>query len=476
MSLSNDIVPTRIAGRPWSGREAVEVRNPFGGAVVGAVPLCGPAEVDRACEAALAALRRRDFPAWRRAEVLERGATLLRERGAEFARTICLEAGKPIALARAEAARAVDTLLHSAVEARAIGVEGFPSEGTASGAGKLAFALREPAGVVAAIAPFNFPLNLVAHKLGPAIAAGCPVVLKPAPQTPLSAIALVELLVEAGLPEDWISVATDGGSEAGAALVEHAIPAVVTFTGSAAVGWRIAAIAARKKTLLELGSNSPAIVEPDADVALAAKKLAAGAFAYSGQTCISTQRVLAHESIRDELAARIAEAAAALALGDPADERTNVGPLIRERENARVAEWIGEAVARGGRIAAGGDLRDGIYAPTVVENPPADCRLVANEIFGPVVAVRPYRDFEAAIAEANASELGIHVGVFTRDVGKALDAVRRLDFGGVLVNETPTFRMDPQPYGGVRESGNTREGPKYAVAEMTRLKFVSLQG
>lgn len=470
-----DQTPVRLAGERVTLPEGVTVTNPYTGDAIGEVPLCGPVQVDLACTHAAEVFRRDELPQHERAAVLDRAAHLIEQRRDELARTIALEAGKPVTTARGEAARAVDTFTFAAVEARRLGGEVVPLEASASGTGRLGLALRVPAGVVAAISPFNFPLNLVAHKLAPAIAAGCPVVLKPAPRTPLTAIALVELLVEAGLPADWISVVTDAGTEAAVPLVEHPVPAVVTFTGSAAVGWSISAAAPRKRVLLELGSNSPLIVEPDADLEDVARRVAAAGFGYAGQSCISVQRLLVHRDVHEELLGAVAAAAEALVVGDPLDDATQVGPLIDEGQAERVVSWIESAVAAGARLVTGGTREGSVVAPTVVDCPPDSADLWRREVFGPLVAVRPYATFDEAIDLANDSDFGLHAGVFTNDLTKALSAVRRLDFGGVLVNEVPTWRADQQPYGGVRDAGNTREGPAYGVEEMTHLRFVSLQ-
>jgi acyl-CoA reductase-like NAD-dependent aldehyde dehydrogenase len=470
-----DQTPIRLAGELVTTPTSVTVTNPYGGAVLAEVPRCGEAEVDRACRSAAAALARDDFPQHERARVLERAAELVRERTDELARTICRESGKPIKTARGEATRCVDTFTFAAVEARRLAGELLPMEASSSGAGKLGFALRVPVGVVAAITPFNFPLNLVAHKLGPAIAAGCPVVLKPAPQTPLSAIGLVELLIEAGMPADWISVVTDGGREAAEPLVAHPVPGMVSFTGSVPVGWAIAAAAPKKKVSLELGSNSPVIVAPDGDVAAVAAKVRVAGFSHAGQSCISVQRIIVHESRHAELLDELRAQVATLVVGDPEDEATDVGPLIRPGENDRVLGWVAEAVAGGAEVVTGGRVEGGILLPTVVDRVPREGDLYRREVFAPVVAVLPYRDLDEAIDIANDTDYGIHAGIFTNDLAVALRAVRALDFGGVLVNEVPTFRADQQPYGGVRDAGNTREGPAYAVREMTELKFVTLQ-
>ena len=467
--------PVRIGGRPETLPEGHQILNPFNSEVVGKVPACGEQEVDRACKAAAAALARRDFPQHERARVLERVAEMLRERGEELARIIMREGGKPIATARGEVTRCVDTAVFSAVEARKLDGVMTPAEASAPGEGKVAFSLRVPVGVVAAITPFNFPLNLAAHKLLPAIAAGCPVVLKPAPQTPLAGITLVEWLVEAGMPEDWISVVTDSGKEAGAPLVSHDIPALVSFTGSAPVGWSNAAQAPRKRVCLELGANSPLIVEPDADLDRIVEKLKVAGFANAGQSCISVQRVLVHRDCHAALREKLAAAAESLVCGDPVDEKTQVGPLIRPAENDRVREWLNEALEGGGTLVAGGDMEGSVWKPTVVDEPPQDCRLYRAEAFAPVVTINAYDDFDQGLAMANDSDFGLHAGVFTNALDKALKASRDLDFGGVLINEVPTVRLDQQPYGGVRDAGNTREGPAFAVEEMTELRYISLQ-
>jgi acyl-CoA reductase-like NAD-dependent aldehyde dehydrogenase len=466
--------PVRVAGTRITKERSIEVRNPYSHEVIGLVPGCDAATVAVACEAAAAALARDDFPQYRRAEVLEKAARLVSERIDEFGRTIALEAGKPIRTARAEATRCVDTLTFAATEARKLTGEMIPMDASQSGYGRLAFALRVPIGVVAAITPFNFPLNLVAHKLAPAIAAGCPVVLKPASSTPFSSIMLVELLIESGMPHDWVSVVTGSGMEVGEALVTNPIPALVTFTGSPAVGWHIPGQAPRKKISLELGSNSPLIVEPDADLDLVASKVRVAGFSHAGQSCISTQRILVHESIHERFVDVLAEAIGTLVVGDPLDEATDVGPLISPEDTQRVHDWIDAAVADGATVAAGGVLEDGLLMPTLVDNVSPDVDLCAKEVFGPVVVVLAYSTFDEALEMADTGEYGLHAGIFTTDLRKALTAVRKLHFGGILINEVPTYRADQQPYGGVKASGNTREGPAYAVHEMTQLRFVHL--
>ncbi|MGZ4359489.1 MAG: aldehyde dehydrogenase family protein [Gaiellaceae bacterium] len=474
-TVETPITPVRVAGQTTTGDGGrIEVLNPYDGTVVGVVPGLTAADVDRACRHAQSVLERGDFPQHERARVLERAAELLRQRTEEIGRTIALESGKPITAARGEASRAVDTLTLSAVEARKLGGELVPMEASESGSGRLGFALRVPIGVIAAISPFNYPLNLVAHKLGPAIAAGCPVVLKPASSTPLSAIALVELLIEAGMPEDWISVVTGSGGEVGNALVDNPIPRLITFTGSAEVGWAIAARAPRKRAKLELGSNSPVIIEPDGDLERAAARIRWGGFTQAGQSCISTQRVLVHRSVYERFLGLLKREVETLVCGDQMEEATEVGPLIDPGEAERVERWIREAVDEGARLVTGGDHENGVLRPTVLADVAPEARVCAAEIFGPVVAVLPYDSLDQALELANGAEYGLHAGIFTSDLAVAMRAARQLDFGGVIVNDVPTVRVDQQPYGGVRESGNTREGPPYTVKEMTELRFVSL--
>jgi acyl-CoA reductase-like NAD-dependent aldehyde dehydrogenase len=351
-------------------------------------------------------------------------------------------------------------------------------EAGAAGEGKLGYVLRLPVGVVGAISPFNFPLNLVAHKLGPSIAAGNATVLKPAGQTPISAIKLAEILYEAGLPENWLHVITGPGSEVGNAIVEDDRIGAITFTGSAPVGWAIRSKAARKKVNLELGSTAPLIVHDDGDWETAADKAKLHAYSHAGQSCISVQRILVQESIADDFTKRFVANVESLVTGDPMDEATDVGPVISPDDRDRVKSWVDEAVAAGGDLLTGGELVDEgrCLAPTVISEPPRDEKVWCEEIFGPVATVHSYSSFDEAIELANDAKFGLQAGVFTRDIGRGLAAGERLEFGGVLVNEVPTFRTDQMPYGGVKDSGNTREGPAYAVRELTEERLVTLQG
>lgn len=455
-----------------------EVRSPYDGTVVGRVAQGDAALVDRAARAAQEAFETADFPQHERAAVLDRAAELVAQRVDDLALTIAAEAGKPLKTARVEAERCVSTLTFSAVEARKISGSTVPMEAAAAGAGKLGVVLRVPYGVVGAISPFNFPFNLVAHKLGPAIAAGNAVVLKPAGQTPISALKLAEILLEAGLPKGWLSVVPGPGSTVGNAIVEHELTRALTFTGSAKVGWAIRARVPHKKVNLELGSNAPLIVHADGDWKAAADKAKLHAFSHAGQSCISIQRVLVHEDVADAFTERLVANAEALRVGDPLDPETDVGPLITPGDRDRVKSWVDEAVEAGAKLLTGGELVDEgrCLAPTLLASPPREAKVWCEEIFGPVATVDRYADFEEALAMANDSKFGLQAGVFTRDVGLGLRAAQALEFGGVLINEAPTFRADQMPYGGVKDSGNTREGPAYAVLELTEERFVTLQG
>ena len=468
-----------LAAGEWAETgEWSEVSSPYDGTVVGRVAQGDKALADRAIEAAHDAFENADFPQHERAAVLDRAAQLASERLEELALSIAAEAGKPLKTAKAEAGRCVETLTFSAVEARKLTGGTVPMEASAAGAGKLGVMLRVPYGVVGAISPFNFPLNLVAHKLGPAIAAGNSVVLKPAGQTPISALNLAHILDEAGLPEGWLSVIPGPGSEVGAAIVEHDLTKAITFTGSSKVGWGIRSDVPHKKVNLELGSNAPLIVHSDGDWESAADKTKLHAFSHAGQSCISIQRILLHEDIADAYIERLVANTEELTVGDPLDEATDVGPLISPGDRDRVKEWVDRAVSGGAKLLTGGELVDDgrCLAPTLLESPPRDAEVWREEIFGPVAVIDRYSDFSEALAMANDSRYGLQAGVFTRDLGRGIEAGRTLEFGGVLINEVPTFRADQQPYGGVKDSGNTREGPAFAVYELTEERFVTLQG
>jgi acyl-CoA reductase-like NAD-dependent aldehyde dehydrogenase len=389
---------------------------------------------------------------------------------------IARESAKPIRTARIEVDRAVGTFEFSAAEARKLAGEMIPMEALAAGAGKIGFTLSVPVGVIGAIAPFNFPLNLVVHKVGPAIAAGCPIILKPASQTPFTSIALAEMLIdECGLPSDWLHVVTGGGSTVGNALVDHPDIALITFTGSPEVGWSIRSRAPRKKVGLELGNNAPIVIEADGDWETAAAKIRLAGFSHAGQSCISTQRIFVHSSIAADFTRELISQVSTLVVGDPLDEATEVSALISLAERDRVASWIHEATTQGATIACGGALdENGVLLPTIILNARPEMKVCSLEVFGPVVTVTTYDEVGKALEMANDSDFGLQAAIFTSRIDTALQAIRTLDFGGVVVNDVPTFRADQQPYGGLRDSGNTREGPAYSVKEMTEIRMVML--
>jgi acyl-CoA reductase-like NAD-dependent aldehyde dehydrogenase len=451
----------------------IEVRSPYDGSVVGTVESHTAADVDAAVRAGANALATEPLPAWRRAEFCDTAARLLTERTEEFARTIAAEAAKPLKTARIEAQRAASTFIFSAAEARKLAGEMVPMDASDVGEGKLGFTLRKPIGVVGGITPFNFPLNLVAHKVAPAIAAGCPLVLKPASQTPLSAVKLRNLLVDdCGLPPAWLHVLPGPADDVGQAIVEHPDIALITFTGSGEVGWSIREQAPRKKVSLELGNNSPVVIEPDGDWRTAAAKIATAGFSHAGQSCISTQRVYVHESIVDDFLGELVPKVEQLNVGDPMQEDTDVSSLISTDDRDRVHAWIEEAEQGGAKVLCGGRVEGTLLMPTVLANVSPDMRVCREEVFGPVVAVQSYTDFEDALRLADDTKYGLQAAVFTSNIAKALQAADALHFGGVLVNEVPTWRSDQMPYGGVRASGNTKEGPAYAVREMTEERLV----
>ena len=472
-----DMTPALIDGTDVHASEAIEVRSPFDGSLVGSVPACGPDELDRAVAIARQRHRSGPPPAHERAAVLDRVAVLLTERLDEFAVSISRESAKPVTTARVEAERAVDTLRFSAAVARTLTGEMVAMDASSAGVGKLGYVMAVPVGVVAAISPFNFPLNLVCHKIAPALAAGCPVVLKPASATPLTALRIARLFEEAGLPPGWLNVVTCSGRVADH-MVRHDDVAVITFTGSPDVGWSIRAAAPHG-----LGSGSSSATTPRSSSSRRPRsgrprrRSPRAGYSFSGQSCISVQRIYVHRSIHDEFLAALEAEVADLVVGDPMDPATDVSALITASETDRVTEWLDEAVEQGARLALGGDRTDdGVLRPTIATGVTADMRISNTEVFGPVVGITAYDDFDDAVSMANDTRYGLQAGVFTSDIATALDATRRLDFGGVLINEVPTWRADQQPYGGVRDSGNTREGPAYAVEEFTERRMVVIQG
>jgi acyl-CoA reductase-like NAD-dependent aldehyde dehydrogenase len=448
-----------------------EVRSPYSGEVLGRIAKGGATETRRALDAASAALAS-PLPAHERARILDATAQLLAARQEEAAQLISAEAGKPLKAARVEAQRAVSTYTFAAVEARKLTGETVPMDASQAGEGKLAFTIRVPIGVVGAISPFNFPLNLVAHKIAPALAAGCPVVLKPASATPFSALFLAELEEEAGLPAGWLNVVSGSSAEIGDELVADDRVKLITFTGSGDVGWGIAARAARKRVKLELGNATPAIVCGDAPAGTASK-LAANAFSFAGQSCISVQRIFVLAEAWDAFVAAFVPKVEALKVGDPSDPDTDVGPVITSGDRERILEWV---AASKGEVLTGGEVTDdGLIRPTVIANPAPGDQVQCEEVFGPVVTITRTASLDEAIELANATRYGLQAAIFSSDLATCLEAARRLEFGGVLVNEAPTFRADQMPYGGVKDSGNTREGPAYSVRELTEERLVVIE-
>lgn len=464
----------------WIGGESVrtaatqEIRIPFDGSVAGTIYLASQEQVDAAIAAALKAFPlMRSMTRHERSSILYKAHHLLGERREEMARAIASESGKPIREARVEVERGQFTLLFSAEEAHRLHGEEVPIDAHPGGKGKTGLVVREPLGVVAAITPFNFPLNLSLHKIGPALAAGNAVVHKPASATPISAILLARLFLDAGLPAGALNVITGSGGAIGDALTFDPRIAMVTFTGSVDVGQRIRNLAGMKRVTLELGSNSAVIVEADADLDKAVPKCVAGAFAHSGQVCISIQRIYAQEGIRDELVGRMAEAASKLRIGHPLDDATEVSSLITENEAKRVENWMEEARQGGGKVAAGGERKGATITPAILTDVAPKASLIAKEAFGPVVSINAYKTLDDAIAMVNESDYGLQAGMYTRDLDKAFRTAREVHTGGFHINEIPAFRVDQMPYGGVKLSGSGREGPHYAIEEMTELKLIT---
>ncbi|MCM2256742.1 MAG: aldehyde dehydrogenase family protein [Vicinamibacteria bacterium] len=439
----------------------------------------GELTVADAAAVAAATRRARDaFPAWsatpahRRATILRAASESLTAHADELARLIARESGKALKYASAEVARAAETFGFAADEARRIHGETVPMDASAAGEGRLGFWLRMPIGVVAAITPFNFPLNLVAHKVAPALAAGNAVVLKPAERTPLTAVRLAALLAECGLPQGALELVHGDGPTTGEALCSDPVPAMVSFTGSPAVGRRILAIAGLKRVTLELGNNSATIVEPDADIAKAVPRCVMSAFANAGQVCLSLQRLYVHERIAEAFTERFLATTSALTVGNPLDPGCDVGPMISVAAAERAEAWVDEALARGARRLGGGRREGALFWPTVLTDVQPAMKVMCQEVFAPVVSIVRYARFEDALDQAADSEYGLQAGIYTRDLDKALLAARRLDVGGVMINDTSIFRADHMPYGGNRGSGLGREGVRFAVEEMTSLRMV----
>ncbi len=464
--------PLFLRGRAVDAVARLSVSDKLTGEHAFDVSAAGLAELEVALEAAWGARRRMaELASFERRDILAHLAVRLGERRDEIAQVLAVEGGKPVSAGRGEVERACDTCRIASEEATRIGGELLPLDVTARTRDHWGAFRRVPVGVVACITPFNFPVNLVAHKIAPAIAAGCPFVVKPASTTPRSALILGELLAETRLPPEAWSI-LPCGREVAAALVEDPRVAFLSFTGSAEVGWGLRAKAGKKRVALELGGNAAVIVEPDADLDDAAARITLGAFYQAGQSCISVQRIYAHERVVAALVEKLVERARAIGSGDPRRDDTVVGPLISSHDAERILRWIAEAVHAGARLLTGGTRNGNVVAPTLLDRVPCASPLLREEAFGPVAVVAPYRDFEEALELVNDSRFGLQAGLFTRDIHKIERAWRELDVGGVIVNDTSSFRADVMPYGGVKDSGLGREGLRFAIEEMTEPRML----
>jgi glyceraldehyde-3-phosphate dehydrogenase (NADP+) len=467
--------PFLLAGRWERSGETLEVRSPYDGAAVGSTFVPTAEQTEEAIAAAVAAFEEtRRLTSEERSRILVRAGEGLAARREEIARTIVLEAGKPWKDAAGEVDRALHNLEVASEEAKRIGGEVLPLDLREHSRGRIGILRRYPLGPIAAITPFNFPLNLPLHKIGPAIAAGNTIVVKPAQKTPLTLLALAEVFAEAGAPPGALSVLPIPSALAERALVQDDRFKMLTFTGSAEVGWRLKALAGKKRMTLELGGNAGVIVDADADLDFAVKRIAVGGFSYAGQSCISVQRIYVHRSLFDTFTQRLAEAVSALKVGDPLEPDTDVGPMIEAKAAERTQRWLEEAVAGGARVLTGGVADPPFFQPTVLVDAPEDSHVCRSEVFAPLVAVWPFDDFADAVARVNDSQYGLQAGLFTGSLEHAFYSLDRMEVGGVVVNDVPTYRTDPMPYGGVKDSGLGREGPRFAIEEMTELRLMVL--
>ena len=465
-----------VGGKWVKDKETMPVIDKYTGETIGAVPVASRETVDRAIGAA-----REAFPGWsrtpahRRFRILEKASQLLAKHQEEIAATICREAGKAWKYSVGEVARAVETFQFSAEEAKRLHGETVPMDASTAGEGRIGFYLRCPVGVVAAITPFNFPLNLVAHKVGPALAAGNTLVLKPASTTPLTAIRLAEILEESGIPAGVFNVVVGSGGTVGDWITTDPRVAKISFTGSPPVGEAIIRKAGLKKVTMELGNNSGTIIEPDADLDAAVPRCAVSAFANSGQVCISLQRLYVHKSVAKEFTARFVDATSKLKVGNPLEKDCDVGPMIDEGEAKRAEAWIREAVAEGAKVLIGGKREGRVLYPTILADVRPEMKVMCQEAFAPLVSIYEYGKFEDAVRMVDDSPYGLQAGVYTNDIRKALYAVDRINAGGVMINDTSIFRVDHMPYGGNKMSGLGREGVRFAVEEMTNIKMVVIK-
>jgi acyl-CoA reductase-like NAD-dependent aldehyde dehydrogenase len=454
--------------------DAIEVHSPYDDSLVAIVHRAGPDEIEASILKAVEAFAvTRKLPSWKRAEILEAISAGISDRHEEFSRTIALEAGKPIRTARAEVDRAVFTFKVAAEESKRIYGEVVPLDWLPGTEGRIGYVRRVPLGPVVGISPFNFPLNLVAHKVAPSLAAGNPIILRPSSQTPVSSLKLAELVLETGWPEAGIAVVPCSTHIADQLVEDHRIKKL-TFTGSPAVGWALKARAGMKKVTLELGGNAGVIIHSDADVPYAAERVAWGGFSFAGQSCISVQRIYVHGDIYEGFVDDLIPRVKALKLGDPLEEETDVGPLIDAGASERIETWLSEAVSGGAEVLTGGEREGPIFQPTVLTSLQEDMRVSCREVFGPVVGLYPYRDIEQAIRAVDESDFGLQAGLFTRDAKLIQKAFNEIEVGGLMVNDVSTFRVDHMPYGGAKMSGEGREGLRYAIEEMTAMKLLMM--
>ncbi len=459
----------------WTGtNESIDVGNKYTQDTFAQVAKASEKEVDAAISAAERAYKGESLAPYKRYQILKRVSELLQENKEEFAQTIVMEAGKPLKQARTEVDRATQTIEISAEEAKRIHGEGVPVESAPGSENRMAFTIKVPVGVVGAISPFNFPLNLVSHKIAPAIAAGNAVVLKPASKTPVASLMLAEMFQEAGLPKGFFNVVAGSGSTVGNQMMQDERIQLYTFTGSAEVGLKLKQNTGLNKLILELGNNSPVIVDKDADIGAAAQNTAAKSFAFAGQVCLSVQRLYVHEDIRDEFQEKFIKAVKELNVGDPSDGETDVGPMISEDEAKRAEQWIEEAKQAGATVVHGGERAGALLQPTVLQDITSDMKVVSEEVFAPVVSLIPFTDIKECIDEVNQSPYGLQGGIFTQNLDTAFYAAKHVEVGGMMVNDSSQYRVDLMPYGGVKDSGSGKEGPKYSIEEMTEERLVVL--
>lgn len=458
------------------GQKHYDLLHPYDLSVIASVPLGTAENMLQAIEVAEKAFKvMRELPAHERSQILTRTAQIIEKRAEELAQTIAKEAGKPIKTARVEISRSAQTFYFAAEEAKRLHGETIPMDAAKGGEGKIAFTLREPIGVIGAITPFNFPLNLVAHKVAPAIASGNTIVLKPAEQTPLSSLLLAEIMMEAGLPKGALNVVTGDGPPLGKVLLDDPRVKKISFTGSPEVGKLLRSQAGLKKVTLELGSNAALIIDKNCDIETAISKAVTGAFTFAGQVCIHTQRIYVHKDIYNAFLIKFVEKTKELKVGSPLEEDTDVSAVVNQRSITRIMTWLEEAKQSGAKVLLGGEPQGQVLPPTILANVDESQKVVCQEVFGPVAVINPVDSVEQAVQLTNQSRYGLNAGLFTNDIGVALNSARKLEVGQVLINEIPTFRADHMPYGGVKDSGVGKEGVKYAMEEMTEEKLIIIQ-